>query len=515
MRYMTKANEKRTIILLGFILAKFILQYFLVNSDYDLQRDEYLHLDQANHLAWGYVSIPPVTSWISYVIQLLGNTIFWIKFFPALFGALTILVVWKTIEELHGNLYALILGATCALLSVLLRINLLFQPNSLDVLCWSAFYFSLVKYFSKGEQKWLFMAAVLFAIGFLNKYNIVFLLIGLIPSLILGGQGKVFAQRGLYLSVLLALLLISPNLYWQYSNGFPVFHHMKELSETQLIHVNRWSFLNEQVFYFAGALPVIIASLYALLCYKPFKNYRFLFWSLILTLVTFTYFRAKGYYAIGIYPVYFSFGAVFLGEILQTGWKKNLKPFVLALPMVLYILLFNVFYSIESPGKILKRKEIYQKLGLLRWEDGKDHVLPQDFADMLGWKELASKIELVYNRLPAETQTLILCDNYGQAGAINYYVKNKKIKAVSFNADYINWFELDKKTENLIRVKELEGSEDEFDKTSPFFTRSYIADSVANPLAREYRTKIFVFINSKIDVNQRLKAEIEKEKKHL
>lgn len=167
-------------------------------------------------MAWGYLSIPPVTSWISYVIQFFGNSIFWIRFFPALFGALTILIVWKTIEELKGNLYALVLGATCVLLSVLLRVNFLFQPNSLDILCWTAFYYSLVKYFNKEEQKWLFIAAVIFAIGFLNKYNMVFLLIGLIPAVVLSDRRKVFGQGRLYYAVLLSFLLVSPNLYWQY-----------------------------------------------------------------------------------------------------------------------------------------------------------------------------------------------------------------------------------------------------------------------------------------------------------
>ncbi|MEO7487367.1 MAG: glycosyl transferase, partial [Ferruginibacter sp.] len=93
---------KKTLILIGFILVKFLLQYLLFNPDYDLQRDEYLHLDQANHLAWGFQSVPPVTSWISCIIKLFGNTVFWVKFFPALFGALTIFVVWKTIEALNG-----------------------------------------------------------------------------------------------------------------------------------------------------------------------------------------------------------------------------------------------------------------------------------------------------------------------------------------------------------------------------------------------------------------------------
>ena len=57
--------SKNNFILLGFIVVKFLLQYFLIHPVYDLHRDEYLHLDQASHLAWGYASVPPVTSWIS------------------------------------------------------------------------------------------------------------------------------------------------------------------------------------------------------------------------------------------------------------------------------------------------------------------------------------------------------------------------------------------------------------------------------------------------------------------
>ena len=85
--------SNKTIILISFIALKFLLQYILISPEYELQRDEYLHLDQANHLAWGYLSVPPFTSWNSYIIQLLGNSVYWIKFFPALFGALTIVAV--------------------------------------------------------------------------------------------------------------------------------------------------------------------------------------------------------------------------------------------------------------------------------------------------------------------------------------------------------------------------------------------------------------------------------------
>jgi hypothetical protein len=502
---------KKNFILSGFILLKFLLQYLLINPHYDLQRDEYLHLDLANHLAWGYLSVPPVTSWIAWIIQFLGNTVFWVKFFPAFFGALTVLVVWKTIEELKGSLFALVLGATCTVFSVLLRLNFLFQPNSLDVLSWTLFYFLLIKYFNTEKAKWLYIATVVFAFGFLNKYNVVFMLIGIFPSILLTGQRKIFLRRELYISIAIGLLLILPNLLWQYNNGFPVVHHMKQLANNQLVNVNRWDFVKDQVLYFIGALPVIIVSLYALVFYEPFKKYKAFFWTFFFTLVVFIYFKAKSYYAIGLYPIYIAFGSAFIGSIQHRVWKY-LKPAAIVVPLLFYIFLYQLVYTIQSPAEVIKSKEVYQKFGLLRWEDGKDHTLPQDFADMLGWKELAAKVDFVYKQLPADEYTFILCDNYGQAGAINYYAKNKKIKAVTFNADYINWFDLDRKIENLIRVKEFEESKEELEVTSPFFYSSSVAGSITTPLAREYKTTIFVFQKAKIDINQRLKNEIEEEK---
>lgn len=499
---------KKQAILFCFVIAKFLLQYTLISPEYELQRDEFLHLDQAHHLAWGYLSVPPVTSWISSIIYFFGNTVFWIRFFPALFGALTIIVVWKAIQELNGSLFALILGATAILFSALLRLNILYQPNSLDVLCWTSFYFIFIKYINSEKPRWLLIAAFIFAFGFLNKYNIVFLLIGLFPAILLTEHRRIFLRREFYVSLLLGALLISPNILWQYTHNFPVFHHLKELTETQLVNVSRWDFLKDQLLFFIGSLFVIIAALYALLFYAPLKKYRFFFWSFCLTLLIFNYLRAKGYYAIGLYPIYISFGSVYLDKILITSGKRYLQVIAILTPIILFIPMYSLVFPNKNPHYILKNADSYKALGLLRWEDGKDHSLPQDFADMLGWKELAQKVEAAYSKLPNQDQTLILCDNYGQAGAINYYARNKKIKAVSFNSDYINWFDLDKRYLNLIRIKNLEGKNDELAETSPFFNSASVTDSIINPFAREYGTTIFVFKGAKIDINKRIKREI-------
>lgn len=351
------------------------------------------------------------------------------------------------------------------------------------------------------------------ALGFLNKYNIVFLIGGFLPSLLLTKR-SIFKNKHLYLSVVLFVLLITPNLLWQYNNNFPVYHHMRQLADTQLVNVNRWDFLKEQIYFFMGSLFVILGGLYALLFYQPFKKYKFFFFTFCFTLIIFTFLKAKGYYAIGLYPIYIAFGSVYLETLLNSDWKKYLRPVAILSPILFFIPFYSIGFPNKTPEYIIQHSETYKKHDLLRWEDGKEHALPQDYADMLGWEELATKVDRVCERLPNLDRTLILCDNYGQAGAINYYTKNKNITAVSFNADYLNWFKLDIRYKNLIRIKTLESRDNELNETSPFFESSKIAGKVTNKFSREFGTTIFVFTNSKIDINQRIREEITKEKNY-
>ncbi len=494
--------------MVGFIVLKFVLQYVLIAPEYDLHRDEYLHLDQAGHPAWGYLSVPPFTSWVAQVIRWLGNGTSVVRFFPALFGALTLLVVWKTVEELNGNLFACVLAATGVLFSVLLRLNQLFQPNSMDVLCWTTLYVALIRYLNTRKNQWLYAFAVVFAVGLLNKYNVVFLLIGLVPALLLTEHRRLLGNRHLYLAMGVSLLLILPNLIWQYQHAFPVVHHMQLLAKTQLINVSRADFFKEQVLYFMGSILVIGAGLYGLLTYRSFSIYRFFFFALVFTLAAFTYFRAKSYYAIGIYPVYIAFGSVFIAAKTPSIW---LRTAWIALPVLLFIPLYRVAFPNKSPEEIVRQSERYKRLGLLRWEDGKDHSLPQDFADMLGWRELAAKVDTAYAHIPNPGKTLVLCDNYGQAGAINYYSR-QHIKAVTFNADYINWFDLDKPYRHLIRIKTVGETANELTETGPLFAKAYVADSVKSTYARERGTTIFVFESARVNINSRLANEIEQER---
>lgn len=504
----TVAAHRDVVLLLGVVVLKFALQYHLISPEYDLHRDEYLYLDQANHLAWGYVSVPPLTSWISTVIAWLGNTAFWVKFFPALFGALTIVVAWKAVKVLGGGRYAQSVVLVCLLFSSLLRTNTLYQPNSLDVLCWTSIYYLVIRFLGTHRVRFLYIGAVVLAIGFLNKYNVVFLVVGLLPALALLPCRKVFARPAFYLAALLFFILVSPNLWWQYTRGFPVVSHMRELVDTQLVHTSASGFLRSQLMYFIGGLPLLLGGIYALVFYRSFTIYRPLLLAFVFTLGLFLLLGAKSYYAMGLYPIFLAFGAVFLTRIMQSGWVRHLRTVFIILPLLFFIPMYQYVFPNRTPEFIVENKEHYQALGLLRWEDGKEYDLPQDFADMLGWRELASKVDDAYQRLADSGPVLVFCDNYGQAGAINYYTQ-AGVRAVSFSADYLYWIDVSVGYAHVVRVTDPDGGGAEFEQLGPYFKRAYLEHTFAHSYAREAGALIYVFEHAQIDISQYMEQAIQ------
>ena len=500
----------RNNLLLSIIIAiKFILQYLLIHPVYDLQRDEYLHLDQGLHLAWGFISVPPLTSWISYLIHMLGGSVFWIKFFPAAFGALTLILVWKMIEKLGGNLFACLLGTLALLISPLLRVNTLFQPNSSDIFFWTLAFYVLISWIQTNETRWIYIAAVTIALGFYSKYNILMFVAAVFPALLLTSHRNIFANKHVYFAIVLAFLMVLPNLLWQYHNNFPTFRQLQELADTQLVHVNRFDFIKDQLLYFINSFFIILFAFVGFAFYPPFRKYRVVGLTYLIAIILFVFLKGKSYYAIGLYPVLLAFGAVYISEISQVGWKRIFRPVAFMLIVILFIPFILIGFPNKSPEQIKSKIDLYRSFGMLRWEDGEEHHLPQDFADMVGWRELAEKIDVIYDTISYPNQTLVLCDNYGQAGAINYYSKHKNINAVSFNADYINWFPLDNPIINVLFVKEKDDAAKELNDIAHYFHTATQNGSIENQDAREYGTSILVFQNAKVDINAIIKKEIQ------
>ena len=476
-------------ILVLLIVIKLILQFVLINPVYEFHRDEFLYLNQADHLAFGYISVPPLTALISKIIYLTGGGIFWVRLFPALCGTLTIVFVWLITESVGGSLFSKILS-TCALVfSLLMRINILYQPNSLDILIWTVVFYLLIKFIQSEKPLWLYCLAVIVALGFYNKYNVLFLLAGLVTGLLLTYNRKIFGNPVFWKALIISLILLSPNIIWQVINHFPVFEHMKVLKANQLDNNSSLGFLFSQLLFFIGSLPLTLGAIAAFFYFKLFRQYRFIGISFVAVMGLFAYLKAKDYYAVGIFPVMIAFGSVWIENIVTIKWRSAVITFLICLNIGLFLLTIKVIYPILTPVEIRQNAKAFEKLGLLRWEDGKNHNLPQDFADMLGWHEMAVKSLEAYKMIPsAELEnTLIICNNYGQAGALNYYNRGKMPEAYSFNTDYIYWLPHIKKIQNIVLVGERPEK-----NVIGMFKEFKITGTVENEYAREKGTSIFL-----------------------
>jgi len=68
--------------------------------------------------------------------------------------------------------------------------------------------------------------------------------------------------------------------------------------------------------------------------------------------------------------------------------------------------------------------------------------LPQFYADMFGWRNMAVQVAAVYHGLPPEDQAhaVIFAYNYGDAGAIDYYGPGLGLpNAISGHNNYYLW----------------------------------------------------------------------------
>jgi hypothetical protein len=138
------------------------------------------------------------------------------------------------------------------------------------------------------------------------------------------------------------------------------------------------------------------------------------------------------------------------------------------------------------------------KLGLLRWEDGENHPLQQDFADMLGWKELTEKTEKHFLQQPdsIKTSTIVYCANYGLAGSMKYYAKDQyfRDKIISENGTFLLWISDRLYFKHMIFVDDEMPEKD--DNVLKRFGAVDVVDSCTNPFSRQFNTKIFYFKNA-------------------
>src|SRR5712671_8130943 len=81
--------------------AAVVVVHLLTGGRYGFHRDELATLDDARHLAWGYVAYPPITPFFARVsLTLFGTSLVGFRFFAAIAQAIAVVLTGLMAREI-------------------------------------------------------------------------------------------------------------------------------------------------------------------------------------------------------------------------------------------------------------------------------------------------------------------------------------------------------------------------------------------------------------------------------
>ncbi len=473
-----------------FALVKLLIHLFTY-SNYELHRDAYLYYALSENLAWGYVAVPPSIAVVGKLATLIfGNTTFGLRFFPAFIGGINLIIIGLTVKELGGKKIAITLASLAYILSPsYLHTNALFQPVSFNHFYWLLSGYLILLLIKHNNPKMWIWIGIVFGLGFLNKYSIVFFYTAFAISLLISRYRQLYLSKYFIIAVVVGFAIILPNLVWQYKNNWPVIGHLSELRETQLVHVRLSDFIMGQYYMNVQAILIWLAALLVLLFYKKENQFRPFAYVYIIVVFLIMLGSGKTYYTLGVYPILFIFGGYFT--------EKYIRKYIIYVAGILVLWMFYFLYSSLPYDGIpfLTFEKVYHEAAF-RWEDGVNHDIPQDMSDMTGWKEIGQEVCDIYLSLDKEKRKNcdIFCYHYGQAGAVMFYGKKINIpQPISFNDNFAIWSPDSLASDYMIWVHSPEGND--FDPDSLISRNFYKAELIAtidNRYFRENGTRIYL-----------------------
>lgn len=440
-----KSAVSATAVLASLALAKLLLQ-FAGMRHYGFFRDELYYMACGEHLAWGYVDQPPLIAFVAWFARhLFGNSLVSIRLLPALTGAAVVFLTGVLARELGGGRFAQFLAATAILFAPsYLAFDSFLSMNAFEPLFWLLCAWIAVRIARGASPRlWLAFGAVA-GLGLENKHTMLVFGFALVAGLLLSGEQGMFRSKWIWIGGLLAFALFLPNLLWEAHHGWPQIEVVRNAQLYKNVPVSHLRFLGEQVALLDPlALPVWLAGLAWYLFARKGKRFRFLGWTYLIVLGTFMFLNGKTYYPLPVYPLLMAAGGVAWEEVAQARARLSLRvPLptavvlggLIALPFGVPVLPIDTFvrYSAALPYSNLVKTE----------RDAVSVRLPQLYADMFGWENMAATVARVYQSLPAADREdcAILAGNYGEAGAIDYFGSALGLpKAISGHNSYFYW----------------------------------------------------------------------------
>ena len=403
------------------------------------------------------------------------------------------IIVAGMVRAMKGNSFGMILASVGVVIMPLnLRVFFMFQPVFIDTIFWSLIFYLVILWINSKKDLYLILLGITSGLGIMNKYLVILQVLCIAFVFLFTRNRQIYTSGSLYIAILLAFLIILPNLIWQVVNHFPVITHMKALHDSQLVNVNRSSFLIEQFLLpFIASLIIFPGTVYALFS-KKMKPYSSLVIASLLVVVLLVSLRGKSYYTAGLFPFLLATGGVFWGNVSRSKWLKACLIVIPVLLTIPFVPMGIPVFKAEKLASYFKWMKDHAGMDVvLRDEDGNYHQLPQDYADMIGWEELTANVNKAYQQVPDKNSCLIFCENYGQAGAVTVLGKKYGLpQPVSFCESFYYWAPKDLPVEikSVIYV-----NNDLSEDLSDIFLDIKVIGRINDPLSRETGTTVYLY----------------------
>ena len=420
------------------------LIHFLLNGGYGYFRDELYYAACGERLAWGYFDHAPLAPFVARLSRvMLGDSLFALRFFPALAAAAKVLLAGWIARELGGGKFAQFLASFAVLLApIYLTFDNFLSMNSFEPVFWMACAAIVLRILNGGDEKlWLLFGAVA-GLGILNKHSMLFFGSGIVLGLLLTPARKQFTRIWPWLAAAIAFLFFLPNLLWEMRNGWPTIALLHSVIGTKYTHISAWDFIWQQTLLTHPlAAPIWIVGLWYLLRDTQGRKYAVLGWAYLTVLVEMIALNGKIYYLAPAYVMLLAAGAVWveLRAVPRAGaW---LKPGIIV-PLLIGGLIAAPLAMPILPVRALVKYAAFWDVKAVRVENVPQGDLPQLFGDMFGWQQQVASMAGVYHSLPpaVRANAALLAYNYGEAAAIDYFGPAMGLpKSISGHNQYGLW----------------------------------------------------------------------------
>ncbi len=421
-----------------------LILHLVFNGGYGYFRDEFYYIECARRLAWGYVDHPPLSMFISRIsLELLGDSLRAIRFFPAVAGSALVYVSALIVMMLGGGRYAvLITGLGLIAAPVVLIIGNFLSMNIYDLLLIAVWFYFVIRLLKNENLKDWYIIGFVTGLALLNKYTLIFYLVFLLLILLAGKQRMLLRSKEFGFAILIAALMLLPHLIWQIQTGFPTLEFMRNAALYKNADLPIGDFISEVILEVnpVNAL-LLLTSVILILTDKLFARYKPLVFAYIAVFFFFMFTGGKPYYLSVFFGGLIPLGAVLAERVIKGKRRKLIIYSHASLLAVSGVVIAPVALPVLSPEGLISYTKM---LGIehTAQENADQGSLPQYHADMFGWEELVRTVADGYNSLSKEekSKVVIFGQNYGQAGAVSVLGKKYGLPpAIAAHNNYYLW----------------------------------------------------------------------------